>query len=90
MMKKIGIIGIGNMGLAIVQGALCSKVFTPKDFLAYSRNVQREIEVKKQTGVGFVKSLKEIANCEQIILATKPQDIIDVLVQLENILPIII
>jgi pyrroline-5-carboxylate reductase len=79
MTHKIGIIGIGNMGLAIIQGALCSKVFSPKDFLAYARNITRQTQVENLTGIDFAISLKEIASCEQIVLATKPHDIPEVL-----------
>ncbi|MFA6118994.1 MAG: pyrroline-5-carboxylate reductase [Parachlamydiales bacterium] len=83
-MRKIGLIGIGNMGLAMVRGALFSKVFTSNDFLAYSRNLIRQREVKDLTGIDFTKSLQEIANCKQIIIATKPQDIAEVLNLLEK------
>lgn len=79
MTYKIGIIGVGNMGLAIIQGALRSQVFSAKDVLAYSRNSTRQTLVKNLTGIDFAKSLQEIAHCAQIVIATKPQDIAPVL-----------
>ncbi|MBN1914832.1 MAG: pyrroline-5-carboxylate reductase [Parachlamydiales bacterium] len=87
VMHKIGIIGVGNMGLAIIQGAIRSQVFSPKDFLAYSRNKARQTQVENLLGIDFTESLEEIAHCEQIILATKPQDIMEVLSLLVKYIP---
>jgi len=84
MTYKIGIIGVGNMGLSIIQGALAYKVFTAKDFLALSRNKAKQAQVEKLTGIDFAKSIQEIANCEQIVIATKPQDIAETLTLLEK------
>ena len=71
-MAKIGFIGMGNMGSAILQGLL--KLYRPEDLLFTDVNQERMETVKKQTGVDFVESNAECANQSRIVvLAVKPQ-----------------
>ena len=71
-MAKIGFIGMGNMGFAILQGLL--KLYRPEDLLFTDVNQERMETVKKQTGVDFVESNAECANQSRIVvLAVKPQ-----------------
>ena len=71
-MAKIGFIGMGNMGFAILQGLL--KLYRPEDLLLTDVNQERMETVKKQTGVDFVESNAECANQSRIVvLAVKPQ-----------------
>lgn len=71
-MAKIGFIGMGNMGKAILLGAL--KKF-PKDELIFSaKTVETKRAVYEQTGVEYTDSNAECANrCKYLILAVKPQ-----------------
>lgn len=71
-MAKIGLIGMGNMGKAILLGAL--KKF-PKDELIFSaKTIKTKKEVYEQTGVEYTDSNAECANrCKYLILAVKPQ-----------------
>ena len=71
-MAKIGFIGMGNMGFAILQGLL--KLYRPEDLLFTDVNQERMETVKQQTGVDFVESNAECANQSRIVvLAVKPQ-----------------
>ena len=71
-MAKIGFIGMGNMGFAILQGLL--KLYRPEDLSFTDVNQERMETVKKQTGVDFVESNAECANQSRIVvLAVKPQ-----------------
>lgn len=71
-MAKIGFIGMGNMGFAILQGLL--KLYRPEDLLFTDVNQERMETVKKQSGVDFVESNAECANQSRIVvLAVKPQ-----------------
>lgn len=71
-MAKIGFIGMGNMGKAILLGAL--KKF-PKDELIFSaKTAETKRAVYEQTGVEYTDSNAECANrCKYLILAVKPQ-----------------
>ena len=71
-MAKIGFIGMGNMGFAILQGLL--KLYRPEELLFTDVNKARMETVKKQTGVDYVETNAECANRSHIVvLAVKPQ-----------------
>lgn len=71
-MAVIGFIGMGNMGYAMLKGAL--KVFEAKDIAITDVNVQRCNEVIKETGVKYYETNAECANnSKYVILAVKPQ-----------------
>lgn len=71
-MATLGFIGIGNMGYAMMKGAL--KNYS-KDELAFtSVDAKRNKQVLDETGVHFVESNTELVkNCKYIVLAIKPQ-----------------
>ncbi|MBT7461228.1 MAG: pyrroline-5-carboxylate reductase, partial [Waddliaceae bacterium] len=86
--KKIGIIGVGNMGLAIISGAISSGVFTKDDIIAFEKNEVRQKHIESTIGICFASSLQDLARCELILMAVKPQDLEDVSKSLsEYILP---
>ncbi len=71
-MSKIGFIGMGNMGYAILKGAL--NKFSPDDLSFTDVNEVRCKSVSEETGVKFFESNAECANhSKYIILAVKPQ-----------------
>ena len=71
-MAKIGFIGMGNMGKAILMGAL--KVFSKEDILFNAKTADTKKKVYEQTGVEYTDSNAECANkCKYLILAIKPQ-----------------
>lgn len=71
-MAKIGFIGMGNMGFAIMKGLL--KIYRPEELLFTDVNKERMQAVKESTGVEFVETNAECANqSEMVVLAVKPQ-----------------
>lgn len=71
-MAKIGFIGMGNMGFAIMKGLL--KIYRPEEILFTDVNKERMQAVKESTGVEFVETNAECANrSEMVVLAVKPQ-----------------
>ncbi len=84
--KKIGIIGCGNMGGAIVYGALESGVL-PKEN-AYVYDINPEMMKKAEGwGVHLAKDDKDVCMSSDIILlAVKPQNAAEALSQCENAL----
>lgn len=72
VMEKIGFIGIGNMGYAMLKGALGYK--KPSELTFTDVAVSRMEEVKAETGVEYYTDKKEmIKNVRYLILAVKPQ-----------------
>ena len=59
-MAKIGFIGMGNMGSAMLKG--CLNFFKKEDLLFTDANSERMVTVSKETGVSFVESNAELAN----------------------------
>ncbi len=81
---KIGFIGMGNMGYAMLNGAL--KVFSSSDIIFAEPNKERAVAITQKTGVLSVDSNAECANnVKYIILAVKPQFYPQVLKNIENV-----
>ncbi len=71
-MAKIGFIGMGNMGKAVLMGAL--KQFSKEDMVFSARTQETRRRVFEETGVEYADSNAECANrCKYLILAVKPQ-----------------
>lgn len=83
-MAKIGFIGMGNMGYAILKGLL--KCYDKEDLIFTDVNEDRMNQVTEETGVPHVGSNAECANCCQyLVLAVKPQYYAPVLQNILNV-----
>lgn len=72
--QKIGIIGCGNMGGAILKGALASGVLAPEQAYVYDIS-PAAMEMAKGLGVNLAADDEEVcANSDIILLAVKPQN----------------
>ncbi len=77
--KKIGFIGIGNMGQAIINGLLASNLIDKNDIIAYDCDSKKRDIVEKK-GIKIAGSSNDlISKADIIILAVKPQIIGNVL-----------
>lgn len=71
-MAKIGIIGMGNMGSAMLKGLL--SVYKKEDIIFTDVNEERMAQVTEEWGVAHAKTNAECAgSAKYIILAVKPQ-----------------
>ena len=71
-MDKIGFIGMGNMGYALMNG--CLSFFDKDDVLFFDTNAERCEEIKSKTGVNYVSSVSELVeSVKYVVLAIKPQ-----------------
>lgn len=71
-MATLGFIGIGNMGYAMMKGAL--KDYKKDELLFTSADTNRNQQVFAETGVKFVESNTELVkSCKFVVLAIKPQ-----------------
>jgi len=83
--KKIGIIGIGNMGGAILNGLISSGAARKSDVIGFDSDAAKRASAKKRFGVPISKSISEVtAHCDIIILAVKPQSIDEVLKEIRS------
>ncbi len=71
-MDRIGFIGMGNMGSAMLKGAL--NIFSAGDMIFYDINDEKCDEITKETHVLSAGSITEcVKDCKYIVLAIKPQ-----------------
>lgn len=83
-MAKIGFIGMGNMGYAMLKGALTA--FLPSDIIFSSPDREKCERIAKETGVRFAESNAECGNnAKYIVLAVKPQMYPTVLKNIVNV-----
>lgn len=84
-MAKIGFIGMGNMGKAILLGAL--KEFPREDMIFSAKTAETKERIARETGVEYAGSNAECANrSKYLILAVKPQVYDGVLNGIRNML----
>lgn len=70
---KFGVIGFGNMGGAIVKGAVASGVLAKKDVLVYDIKESAR-KAAEEFGLKVAKDDEDVtANTDVTLLAVKPQ-----------------
>ena len=82
---KIGCIGTGAMGGAIMR-AVCKK-YDVSQIKVTDKNAAMGKAFAKETGAVFVKTNKEVLDCDYIFLAVKPQFLGDVFKEIGNKIP---
>lgn len=83
--KRIGIIGCGNMGQALIKGVLESKLVAKGDLTGYDVIAERSGYVKETFVIRVADSNPDlIARSEVIILAVKPQQLDGLLVEVSR------
>lgn len=82
--KKIGFIGCGNMGGAILSGALSSGTLKKENVYGYDI-VPSAMDFLNEQGVNVMTSNKEVCeNSDIILLSTKPQNAAEALASCED------
>jgi len=73
---KLGVIGCGKMGTALVEGAIKAGAVAPGDVLGCDPHASAREAFSKATGGSTAANAAEVAaHCDTILLATKPNDI---------------
>ncbi len=82
---KIGFIGIGNMGYAMLQGAL--KAFDKSNLCFTDVNTSLVKQIADETGVtGFNSNVEVVKASDVVVVAIKPQYMAEVLVDIRGVL----
>jgi pyrroline-5-carboxylate reductase len=82
-MKKIGIIGAGNIGMAIAKGLVSQKVIAPSE-LYLSRRKNGLLSGKKKEGFQVTDNQSLVKECELIILAVLPGQAKELMLELKG------
>lgn len=82
---KLGFIGAGAMGEAIISGIINSKLYSPREIIASDINEARLIKVKEELGITIAIDNNEVyQKAEIVVLAIKPQFVKEVLNNLKD------
>jgi pyrroline-5-carboxylate reductase len=71
--KKLGFIGVGNMGEALVKGLIASKAAAPSQIIVSARRPERVRELVKLYGVRSASNAEVARESDVLVLAVKPQ-----------------
>ncbi len=78
--RKVGFIGAGNMGQAIMRALISSGVVPKEHVFATNRSPGKLKKIEETLGVTSVNTNEELVDlCDIIILGVKPQDLVGVL-----------
>jgi pyrroline-5-carboxylate reductase len=73
--KKIGVIGVGNMGASILEGVLKRRLTTPSSIWVYDKVARKARTFARRHHVGQASSAAELLKkTDVVLLAMKPQD----------------
>jgi len=77
---KIGFIGCGKMGQALLEGALSAKMVTAADVLICNTSPESTAKVAKKFDAHTAQNNSEVAQkCQMVLLGCKPYQVINVL-----------
>lgn len=73
-MARLGIIGAGKIGEAILQGVIAKGLARPDEVLLSVRSEKHRAELEARTGVRTILDNRElVAACDRVIVAVKPK-----------------
>ncbi|HHW49304.1 MAG TPA: pyrroline-5-carboxylate reductase [Clostridiaceae bacterium] len=82
---KLGFIGAGNMGSALIKGIAKSGLIFPENIYVFDKQAQKTEELKKLYSLNIMRSSGEVVqNLNIIILAVKPNIVKEVLEQCKD------
>ena len=74
-MFKFGIIGVGNMGQAILRALIEKANISPKDIAMFDIDSKKVKDLKKELDVSVPSDIRElIKNSKYILIVVKPKD----------------
>ena len=78
---KIGVIGVGNMGAAIIKGCIASGM-KPENIFGTGRDPRRTAAFAEETGIQLCEDIGDlVTKCDAVMIAVKPKDVKSVLKQ---------
>lgn len=78
--RKIGFIGAGNMGQAMMKALITSGVVAKENVFATNRSPGKLIKVQETLGVTPLQTNEELIDlCDIIVIGVKPQDLVGLL-----------
>lgn len=72
---KLGIVGCGKMGSALVGGAIRSSVVAAADVMGVDPHAEAREQFARATQAAVSTCIAELSTCEVLLLCTKPMDV---------------
>ncbi|MDZ4660090.1 MAG: pyrroline-5-carboxylate reductase [Pseudomonadota bacterium] len=86
--KKVGFIGVGSMGGAILKALLRAKVILPENAWATNRSPGKLTKISDEFPIHVARTNEELVeNVDVVFVCVKPQDLLDVLEPLSTLIP---
>ncbi|PYG87600.1 pyrroline-5-carboxylate reductase [Ruminiclostridium sufflavum DSM 19573] len=85
-MNKIGFIGTGAMGSAMIKGIIKAEIVTPSDIFVYDVDKQKLNLLCRETGINAAAdSIEVVKACDYTVLAVKPNIVKKVLSEIKDV-----
>ena len=82
---KIGFIGCGNMGGAMIRGILASKKAAPEDLAASDYSERSQKRIREEFGIACLSNEEIASSSDLLFLAVKPQVYEDVITRIRSL-----
>jgi len=83
--KKVGFIGTGNMGEALIAGLLKAKFTTPEQIIAFDADGERLRFIQKKYGIKKASDNSHLSSqCDPLLLCVKPQSMKEVIEEMAD------
>jgi pyrroline-5-carboxylate reductase len=82
--RKLGVIGAGNMGAALIRGWLAAGLAKPSDIVFSDTDPNRVQELQKELGLTTAANQQVAARADILLLAVKPQIMPQVLAEIQS------
>lgn len=82
---RLGVIGVGNMGEALVRGVVAARAMAADEVVVCDARADAANALGASLGVHVAAGVREVAHAETIILAVKPQQIAEVLAAIGDV-----
>ena len=84
MSCKLGFIGVGKMGGAVLSGALAKEIFKPEQIGIYDPSPEQMEKYAEKGVVSFCNIESLVAGCDMVLLAVKPQNFSDIMPEVKK------
>ena len=84
MDRKIGFIGCGNMGSAMLEGILKSGIYTKENIFCSTKSESSKKALSEKFGINITDNIGVTKNSDILILAIKPQFFSEVIKEIKN------
>ena len=82
--RTLGVIGVGNMGTALIRGWLNAGLIKPNEIIIADRETDKVESLRREYGLQAADNRQVATQAEIVLLAVKPQVLPEVLAQLQS------